>query len=93
MTTKELIGSFYDSLISDERILSPRERDLLANLLKKSAAIANGEGAAVKKTIVQAVGEIVGQRAYETLGENVVHRLLEQQLPFYANPSDTGNAA
>jgi hypothetical protein len=84
VTARELFDGFYDSLICDERILSARERDLLTNLIQRTQSRANGD-AGITKTITQAIGEIVAQRAYETLGETITRRLLEQQKPFYAD--------
>ncbi len=85
MTSSELMDNFYDSLMSDERILTTRERELLTGLLQR--AHAHGENAAVRRIMAQAVGETVAQRAYEALGESITRRLLEQQKPFYASGS------
>jgi hypothetical protein len=73
VTARELFDGFYDCLICDERILSARERDLLTNLIQRTQTRANGD-AAITKTITQAIGEIVAQRAYETLGETITRR-------------------
>lgn len=89
MTSREMIDSFYESLMSDERILNARERELLTNLLQRTRA--NGGNPAVTRTIAQAVGEIVAQRAYETLGESITRRLLEQQKPFYVTGSNASS--
>jgi Rps23 Pro-64 3,4-dihydroxylase Tpa1-like proline 4-hydroxylase len=87
MTSRELMDSFYESLMWDERILTARERELLIGLLQRTRANANGEELAVQRSIAQAVGETVAQRAYEALGESITRRLLEQPKPFYANSS------
>lgn len=91
MTSREMINSFYDSLMCDERILSARERDLLTNLLQRTHAHANGENAALTRAIAQAVGEIVAQRSYEVLGDDISRRLLDAQPPFYAKASNSSS--
>lgn len=88
MTTREMLDSFYEHLMRDERILTVRERELLSNLLQR----AQGHDAELNRIIAQAVGETVAQRAYETLGESITRRLLEKQKPFYAGNSTVGSS-
>ena len=45
----------------------------------------------LKKTIAQAVGEVVGQRAFDNLGENIIRRLLQEHQPFGGNQSNPGH--
>jgi len=71
---KELMDSFSETLLCDERILGCREKELLTNLLQR----ANGHDAAVSQAIAQTVGEIVAQRAYEVLGDSITRRLVAQ---------------
>jgi Rps23 Pro-64 3,4-dihydroxylase Tpa1-like proline 4-hydroxylase len=80
MTPKQILDSFSETLLHDERILSPQERTLVATLLQhaKSASAANPEiREAVLAVIASAVGETVAQRAFGVLGGNIVERILE----------------
>ena len=36
MTTKQILDAFSETLIQDERILTPRERELLMSILQNS---------------------------------------------------------
>ena len=79
MTPKQILDSFSETLIQDERILSAQERQLLTNLLShaKDAASDNLEmQEAVRRVIANAVGETVAQRAFSALGESIVERIL-----------------
>ena len=80
MTPKQILDSFSDTLMQDERILSVQERTLLANLLQHAKAAA-GESPetqeAVRRVIAAAVGETVAQRAFGVLGGSIVERILE----------------
>jgi SM-20-related protein len=80
MTPKQILDSFSDTLMQDERILSVQERALLANLLLHAKAAA-GESVqtqeAVRGVIASAVGETVAQRAFGVLGGSIVDRILE----------------
>jgi Rps23 Pro-64 3,4-dihydroxylase Tpa1-like proline 4-hydroxylase len=78
MTSKHLLDAFSETLVQDERILSSRERELLANLLQnaKEAAIENQTlQDAVTATIARSVGETVAQRAFALLGSNIVEQI------------------
>src|SRR5437879_13187356 len=80
MTPKQILDSFSETLMRDERILSAQERALVANLLHhaKTAAGANPEtNEAVKAVIAAAIGETVAQRAFAVLGGGIVERLTE----------------
>ena len=80
MTPKQILDSFSETLIQDERILSAQERALVASLLQhaKAAASANPEThEAVRAVIALAVGETVAQRAFAVLGGSIVERLIE----------------
>ena len=81
MTPKQILDSFSETLISDERILSAQERALLSALVQhaKAATSATGEtGEAVRAVIASAVGEIVAQRAFAVLGGSIVERIVEE---------------
>lgn len=80
MTPKQILDSFSETLLGDERILSTQERTLVATLLQhaKTAAGENQETQqAVKAVIASAVGETVAQRAFAVLGGSIVERILE----------------
>jgi SM-20-related protein len=80
MTPKQILDSFSETLMQDERILSAQERGLVANLLHhaKLASAANPETReAVRGVIASAVGETVAQRAFSALGGSIVARILE----------------
>jgi Rps23 Pro-64 3,4-dihydroxylase Tpa1-like proline 4-hydroxylase len=80
MTPKQILDSFSETLMLDERILSAQERALVANLLQhaKTAAGANPETQeAVRAVIASAVGETVAQRAFAVLGGSIVERIIE----------------
>jgi Rps23 Pro-64 3,4-dihydroxylase Tpa1-like proline 4-hydroxylase len=80
MTPKQILDSFSETLVRDERILSAQERALLATLLQH-AKTATGENQemqeAVRAVIASAVGETVAQRAFAVLGGSIVERILE----------------
>ena len=80
MTPKQLLDSFSETLMQDERILSPQERALLSTLLQhaKGKAESNRETQrAVRDVIASAVGETVAQRAFAVLGGSIVERILK----------------
>ena len=81
MTPKQVLDSFSQTLLQDERILSPQERALLSAIVQHANA---GSGAnqhlreAVRGVIASSVGEVVAQRAFAVLGGSIVERILEQ---------------
>lgn len=80
MTPKQILDSFSETLMQDERILSAPERALLAALLQHAKASTTGDRAtqeAVRAVIASAVGETVAQRAFMVLGGSIVERILE----------------
>ena len=80
MTPKQILDSFSETLMRDQRILSTQERSLVATLLHhaRTAAGENHETqAAVRAVIASAVGETVAQRAFAVLGGSIVERILE----------------
>ncbi len=90
MTPKQILDSFSETLMQDERILSARERALLSSLLQHARAAA-GENPetqeAVSTAIASAVGETVAQRAFTVLGGSVLERILKN------NPSSLNDVA
>ncbi len=84
MTSKQILDSFSETLMRDERILSAPERALVATLLQhaKAASSQNRElQEAVKAVIASAVGETVAQRAFAVLGGSIVEHILEGSTP------------
>src|SRR5215475_8915860 len=80
MTPKQILDSFSETLMQDERILSTQERALVASLLQhaKATASANPEThEAVRAVIASAIGETVAQRAFAVLGGSIVERIVE----------------
>jgi len=80
MTPKQILDSFSETLIRDERILSSQERSLIGNLLQH-ARVASGANRetqeAVRAVMASAIGETVAQRAFAVLGSGIVERILE----------------
>jgi len=80
MTPKQILDSFSETLIQDERILSAPERALIANLVHhaRSASASNPDlQDKVRTVIATAIGETVAQRAFGVLGASIVERLVE----------------
>jgi SM-20-related protein len=79
MTPKQILDSFSETLVRDERILSTGERALVTTLLQHARA-ATGENQeiqeAVRTVIASAIGETVAQRAFAVLGGSIVQRIL-----------------
>jgi Rps23 Pro-64 3,4-dihydroxylase Tpa1-like proline 4-hydroxylase len=79
MTAKQILDTFSETLMQDERILSPRERELLTSLLQNSRSVASTNPeiqSAVTAAIARSVGETVAQRAFALLGGNIVEQIL-----------------
>lgn len=79
MTGRQILDAFSESLMQDAGILSPREQELLANLLHNSKTVVSTSPevqSAVSATIARAVGETVAQRAFSLLGGNIVEQIL-----------------
>lgn len=88
MTTKEILSGFSETLLQDERILSSRERELLANLLQHAKTKSEGEpNGVVAEVIAHAVGETVAQRAFTVLGGQIIEILQGRFSPGEQNPS------
>ena len=65
MTAKQMLDAFSETLMQDERILSPRERELLMSLLQNSRGVSGGSPetqSAVTAAIARSVGETAGCR-------------------------------
>jgi SM-20-related protein len=84
MTAKQILDSFSETLMQDERILSPQERELLTSLLQNSRAVSGsdpGTQSAVTAAIARSVGETVAQRAFALLGSSIVEQILAHSIP------------
>jgi Rps23 Pro-64 3,4-dihydroxylase Tpa1-like proline 4-hydroxylase len=80
MTSKQILDAFSETLMQDERILSPRERELLSSLLH-NAKEASGNPqiqSAVNAAIARSVGETVAQRAFGLLGSSIVEQIVNR---------------
>ena len=86
MTPKQILDSFSETLVRDERILSPRERALVATLLQHAKAASSGNEdtlQAVRSVIASAIGETVAQRAFAVLGGSIAEHIVDgESLPF-----------
>lgn len=79
MTAKQILDAFSETLMQDERILSPQERELLTNLLQNSKSVSSNNPeieSAVSAAIARSVGETVAQRAFSLLGGSIVEKIL-----------------
>ncbi len=79
MTAKQILDSFSETLMQDERILSPQERELLTSLLQNSRAVSGSDPntqSAVTAAIARSVGETVAQRAFALLGGSIVEQIM-----------------
>jgi hypothetical protein len=79
MTAKQILDAFSETLMQDDRILSPRERELLTSILQNSKAISTGNPelqSGVTATIGRSLGETVAQRAFALLGGSIVEQIL-----------------
>jgi len=83
MTDREMLDHFSDVLISDPRLLSLQERELLSNLLQLTHRV-NGDNT-VAETIARAVGETVAARMHEALGTSILQRLAAERSPSTSN--------
>lgn len=93
MTPKQILDSFSETLMQDERILSAQERALVTTILQH-AKTATGENLqtqeSVRAVIASAVGEIVAQRAFSVLGGSIVERILESTSSTFADSGRQG---
>jgi SM-20-related protein len=83
MTSKQILDRFSETLMSDERILSSRERELLMTLLQNAKATSCGNRqvqTAVMETIGRSIGETVAQRAFTLLGSSIVEQIVSRGL-------------
>ena len=79
MTAKQILDAFSETSMRDERILSPRERELLMSILQNSRAVSGSDPetqSAVAAAIARSVGETVAQRAFALLGGSIVEQIL-----------------
>ena len=90
MTAKQILDSFSETLMADDRILSARERALLSNILRNVKATSNTNPetqAAVNAVIAAAVGESIAQRAFTALGGSIVERIVAGSADVTEEPS------
>lgn len=79
MTPKQILDSFSETLMRDDRILSAPERALLSAIVQHAKTASGSESSqqAVRSVIAAAVGEVVAQRAFTVLGASIVEHILE----------------
>ncbi len=75
MTSKEWSDRFPEALLQDERILTAREKELLANVLRQARSVDQAPGSKIAETMARAIGETVMQRACLILGEGILRGL------------------
>ncbi len=75
VTAQELIDTLPEALMQDDRILSARERELLASILRQARSYENVPGSKVAETLARAIGETVAQRAFAILGDRILQKL------------------
>ncbi len=81
MTPKQILDSFSETLLQDERILSEQERAFIGAILRHANATSGANEEAkqgVRSVLASSVGEIVAQRAFAVLGGSMVERILQQ---------------
>jgi Rps23 Pro-64 3,4-dihydroxylase Tpa1-like proline 4-hydroxylase len=80
MTAKQFLDAFSETLMQDERILTPRERELLLSILQNSRTIADTPEiqSGVNTVVSRSVGEAVAQRAFALLGGSIVEQILRR---------------
>jgi len=79
MRAKQILDAFSETLMQDDRILSPRERELLMSLLQNAKTVSANTPEtqeAVTAAIARSVGETVAQRAFALLGGSIVEQIL-----------------
>jgi SM-20-related protein len=81
VTPKELMDSLPETLMRDDRILSARERELLANVIHHARSYGDAPENRVAESIARAIGETVAQRAFSLLGDRILQRLEEEPRP------------
>jgi SM-20-related protein len=80
MSTSELLSGFSKALVTDDRILNARERELINRILQTARTYTNaGHENEVNNIVARAVGEAVAQRAFTVLGAEIVRQMLEEQ--------------
>jgi len=80
MTPKQILDSFSETLMRDDRILSAPERALLSAIVQHAKTANNTSHEtqeSVRTVIASAVGEVVAQRAFTVLGASIVEHLVE----------------
>jgi len=75
VTAKELIDNLPEALMRDDRILSAREQELLANILRRVRSYEDVPGNGAAQTLARAIGEAVAQRALTVLGDQILRGL------------------
>jgi Rps23 Pro-64 3,4-dihydroxylase Tpa1-like proline 4-hydroxylase len=93
MTSKQILDAFSETLINDERILTPREREMVRMLLQNAKTAGGNRDTQneVMEIIHRSIGETVANRAYALLGSSIVEHILSQEEPLKAAKKDQGS--
>ncbi len=74
MKAREMLDNLSEGLLRDDRILTVRERELLADLLKRTTRLSASDE--FENVLARALAETVTERAYTALGQSLIRRLL-----------------
>ncbi len=76
--TAPTIETLSAVLMSDQRILSSSERDLLASLMQRANRTSDSEDQRIPQALARMVAEILTERAHRVMGTSITEQLLKQ---------------
>ena len=81
MQIREVLDNLSGALLCDDRILTTRERELLAEVMSRATQhIAKSSSSlALNDALALAVGETIAQRAYTILGHTLIERMVQPE--------------
>jgi hypothetical protein len=81
MQIREVLDNLSGALLCDDRILTTRERELLAEVMSRATQhIAKSSSSLVlNDALAQALGETIAQRAYTILGHTLIERMIQPE--------------
>ena len=82
MNTSESFDILSDVLLDDERIVSPDEREFLAELLRHSENYPQEANLGLTQAIAQIAGEVVMRRAGKLVGDGILRRFCNPDLAY-----------
>lgn len=83
MRLHEVFLNLSQNFTQDETLLSLRERELLANILRHTKTFANGSRADIERVeavLTCALGETMLQRACNSLGSHALETIKQQSM-------------